>query len=577
MTQSHVLARKYRPQIFADLIGQEALVQTITNAIEHNRLAHAYMLTGIRGIGKTSSARIIAKGLNCIGPDGKGGMTPNPCGVCKHCREIAADSHIDVIEIDAASNTGVDNIREIIEGAKYNPVSARFKIYIIDEVHMLSKAAFNALLKTLEEPPERIKFIFATTEIRKVPITILSRCQRFDLKRLDEETLAKHLQHIATLENVTAEPEALQLIARAGDGSVRDSLSLLDQAITQFDLDIHANDVRQMLGLADRTELFDLFDLLMSGKIAQALTALDEQYKNGADPLVITQDLLELTHWLTRIKILPELAHDLTIPEAERTRGQKMAESLTMGTLTSVWQVLLKGLNEVKTADNPLIALEMLLVRLAYLSELPSPAQLIEDIKKNGITPVANANPIASSPQPLASSPIGIQHAVSNAQQMPVNPVKSIALPSEETPSATTSRFTTIADMAQFARSIGERMLAYNIENYVRPISMENFVLTCDFTPETPSHFSTELIKFLQQKAKEDWQIVQKKEASAQTIKEKKEEKQNLLIHQLEQTPVIAEALKQFNGAKISKVKTAQTTLSDTDNEDTASLNTESY
>ena len=385
MTQSHVLARKYRPQIFADLIGQDALVQTITNAIEHNRLANAYMLTGIRGVGKTSSARIIAKGLNCIGPDGKGGMTPNPCGVCKNCREIAADSHIDVIEIDAASNTGVDNVREIIEGAKYNPVSARFKIYIIDEVHMLSKAAFNALLKTLEEPPERIKFIFATTEIRKVPITILSRCQRFDLKRLDEQTLTKHLQHIATLENVSAQTEALQLIARAGDGSVRDSLSLLDQAITQFDSNIHVNDVRQMLGLADRTELFNLFNLLMSGKMPEALTALDAQYRSGADPLVITQDLLELTHWLTRIKILPSLAEDITIPEAERTRGKEMAQGLTMGTLTAVWQVLLKGLNEVKMADNPLTALEMLLVRIGYLSELPSPAQLIEDIKKNGL------------------------------------------------------------------------------------------------------------------------------------------------------------------------------------------------
>ncbi len=555
MTSSHVLARKYRPQVFADLIGQEALVQTITNAIEHNRLAHAYMLTGIRGIGKTSSARIIAKGLNCVGSDGNGGMTPNPCGVCKHCREIAADSHIDVIEIDAASNTGVDNVREIIEGAKYNPVSARFKIYIIDEVHMLSKAAFNALLKTLEEPPERIKFIFATTEIRKVPVTILSRCQRFDLKRLDEEVLTNHLQHIVEMEKVTAEREALQLIARAGDGSVRDSLSLLDQAITQFDLNIQSDDVRQMLGLADRTELFDLYETLMNGQIADALARLDVQYKSGADPLVVTQDLLELTHWLTRIKILPELADDMTIPEAERVRGKKMAQTLSMGMLTSVWQLLLKGLSEVKTADNPLIALEMVLIRLAYLSELPSPAQIIEDIKKNGITPPIEprqpSTVIPNQPKPLVQAAATSSPTVAASVYVPLETNKQSTEPVE-------SRFKTVADMATFARSIGEKLLAYNIEMYIRPVSMENFVLTCDFTPETPSHFSGEFIRFLQQKAKENWRIQLKKDANTMTIKEKKAEKQNTLIHELEQTPVIAQALKSFSGSKITKVKVVQ-------------------
>ena len=379
---SHVLARKYRPQVFKDLVGQEALVKTITNAIEHDRLAHAYMLTGIRGVGKTSSARIIAKGLNCIGPDGQGGMTPNPCGECKHCKEIAADSHIDVIEIDAASNTGVDNIREIIESAKYNPVSARFKIYIIDEVHMLSKAAFNALLKTLEEPPARIKFILATTEIRKVPITILSRCQRFDLKRLDEDLLTKHLKYIADKENIKAEEEALRLIARAGDGSCRDSLSLLDQAMTQFNYDLKANDVRQMLGVTDRTQLFDLFETLMKGDIKTTLEHLKTQYTAGSDPLMIAQDLLSLTHWLTRVKIIPQLAEDKTTPEAERTKGKELANTLSMATLTSTWQILLKGLNEIKIADNPIIALEMLLIRLAFLSELPSLETVLSDIKK---------------------------------------------------------------------------------------------------------------------------------------------------------------------------------------------------
>ncbi len=543
MTQSHVLARKYRPQIFSDLVGQEALVQTITNAIEHNRLAHAYMLTGIRGIGKTSSARIIAKGLNCIGVDGKGNMTPNPCGVCKHCREISSDAHIDVIEIDAASNTGVDNIREIIEGAKYNPVSARFKIYIIDEVHMLSKAAFNALLKTLEEPPERIKFIFATTEIRKVPVTILSRCQRFDLKRLDENILVEHLSRISELEHVTAERDALQLIARAGDGSVRDSLSLLDQAITQFNSIIKTTDVRQMLGLADRTELFDLFELLMSGKINDALALLESQYKNGADPLVIIQDMLSLTHWLTRVKIMPELAEDTTVPEAERVRGKQMAQTLSMGLLTGLWQLLLKGLNEVKQADNPLISLEMILIRVAYLSELPTVSEVIEDIKKNGIVS-ANVTSSVQAPTVDVEKKTGLSQPVEQKNFTQTVPLES-----------TVSKFSTIAEIASFARSVGERMLAYNIENCIRPVSMENFVLTCDFTPETPSQLSGDLVRFLQQKAGENWQIIQKKNAEAQTIKEKKDEKQNLLIHELEKTPVIAQALQSFVGSKVSKVK----------------------
>ena len=456
--QSHVLARKYRPQVFADLIGQEALVKTITNAIATNRLAHAYMLTGIRGIGKTSSARIIAKGLNCIGDDGQGGMTPNPCGKCRHCLDIAADSHIDVIEIDAASNTGVDNVREIIEGAKYNPVSARFKIYIIDEVHMLSKQAFNALLKTLEEPPARIKFIFATTEIRKVPITILSRCQRFDLRRLDEGLLSDHLGKIVSSEGAKAEDEALHLIARAGDGSVRDSLSLLDQAITQFNGDIKTADIRDMLGLADRTGLFDLYEAIMAGRVADALNLLDNQYNQGADPLVITQDMMDLTHWLTRVKIIPELANDLTVPETERVRGKKMAESLSMASLTSVWQMLLKGILEVKGADNALKALEMLVVRLAYVADLPSPAQMIEDIKKNSnvidVRPAPTVLAGGTMPtsqsfaQPQMPSPMGFQETppVVNASPIPIVSIKSIA------------------DMVKLARDKREMLLAFNIE-----------------------------------------------------------------------------------------------------------------
>ena len=548
--QSHVLARKYRPQVFADLIGQEALVKTITNAIATNRLAHAYMLTGIRGVGKTSSARIIAKGLNCIGEDGQGGMTPNPCGKCRHCLDIAADSHIDVIEIDAASNTGVDNVREIIEGAKYNPVSARFKIYIIDEVHMLSKQAFNALLKTLEEPPARIKFIFATTEIRKVPITILSRCQRFDLRRLDEQLLSDHLGKITASEGAKAEEEALHLIARAGDGSVRDSLSLLDQAITQFNGDIKTADIRDMLGLADRSGLFDLYEAIMSGQVADALNLLDNQYNQGADPLVITQDMMDLTHWLTRVKIMPDLANDLTVPETERVRGKKMAETLSMASLTSVWQMLLKGILEVKGADNALKALEMLVVRLSYAADLPSPAQMIEDIKKNSSVidvhpalavlagqsvPVVQSSQSASSPQML--SPMGFQETAPAVQ--PATPTVSIK---------------SIADMAKLAREKREMLLAFNIENHVRPIEITDGKLVCSFTDSAPDKLSFDLTKFLTANTGINWTIETKLEGGAKTQSEVKEEKKNQQLAELKTHPVVGAVLNAFKGAKIEKL-----------------------
>ena len=544
--QSHVLARKYRPQVFADLIGQEALVKTITNAIATNRLAHAYMLTGIRGVGKTSSARIIAKGLNCIGEDGQGGMTPNPCGKCRHCLDIAADSHIDVIEIDAASNTGVDNVREIIEGAKYNPVSARFKIYIIDEVHMLSKQAFNALLKTLEEPPARIKFIFATTEIRKVPITILSRCQRFDLRRLDEGLLSEHLAKIVSSEGAIAEEEALHLIARAGDGSVRDSLSLLDQAITQFNGDIKTADIRDMLGLADRTGLFDLYEAIMSGQVADALNLLDNQYNQGADPLVITQDMMDLTHWLTRVKIIPELANDLTVPETERVRGKKMAESLSMASLTSVWQMLLKGVLEVKGADNALKALEMLVVRLAYAADLPSPAQMIEDIKKNSnvgdIRPLPTA--VAGQNMPIPQSFIQSQSPMGFQETSPVintSPIPTVSIKS-------------IADMAKLARDKREMLLAFNIENHVRPIEITDGKLVCSFTDSAPDKLSFDLTRFLTAHTGINWVVETKLEGGEKTQSEVKEEKKNQQLAELKAHPVVGAVLNAFKGAKIEKI-----------------------
>lgn len=388
-----VLARKYRPTDFAGLIGQEAMVRTLSNAIQSGRLAHAFVLTGVRGVGKTTTARIIARALTCIGIDGKGGPTIEPCGQCEHCRAIAEDRHVDILEMDAASRTGVNDIREIIEGVRYRPTSARFKIYIIDEVHMLSTAAFNALLKTLEEPPEHVKFVFATTEIRKIPVTVLSRCQRFDLRRVDMEVLTTHFTSIAAKENAEIEPGALKLIARASDGSVRDGLSLLDQAISHGAGLVSEAQVRDMLGLADRARVFDLLDAVMKGDVATALDQISDQYSAGADPAVVLQDMLELVHWLTRLKVTPEAAEAVTTSETERVKGRQMTDGLSLAALTRAWQMLLKGLAETRSAHNPLQAAEMAIVRLAYAAELPSPAELVEKIRANPPPPPAPRGP----------------------------------------------------------------------------------------------------------------------------------------------------------------------------------------
>ncbi|MBM3491441.1 MAG: DNA polymerase III subunit gamma/tau, partial [Alphaproteobacteria bacterium] len=375
-----VLARKYRPQTFAELLGQDALVRTLSNAFREGRVAHAFILTGVRGVGKTSTARILARGLNCLGEDGRGGPTLQPCGRCEPCRAIAESRHLDVLEVDAASRTGVDDMRELLDGVAYRPVGARYKIYIIDEVHMLSKSAFNALLKTLEEPPEHVKFVFATTEIQKVPITVLSRCQRFDLRRVPEDLLLAHFQRILAAEDVAADDAALRLIARAAEGSVRDGLSLLDQAIAHGDSRLDADGVRELLGLSSRLGQFAILDATLAGDVPAALEALGRAYEAGADPVLLLQDLLELTHWLTRLRLLPELADDPTFPEAERQQGRAMAGKLDMPVLSRLWQALLKGLPEVRTAPNGLAALEMLLIRLAYMSRLPTPEELVRQL-----------------------------------------------------------------------------------------------------------------------------------------------------------------------------------------------------
>ncbi|MCI0756734.1 DNA polymerase III subunit gamma/tau [Teichococcus vastitatis] len=413
-TPYRVLARKYRPQSFDDLIGQDALVRTLRNAFAQNRVAHAFMLTGVRGVGKTTTARIIARAMNCVGPDGKGGPTADPCGVCPECTAILADRHPDVLELDAASNNGVDNIRELREAVRYRPARARNKVYILDEVHMLSTAAFNALLKTLEEPPPQVKFIFATTEIRKVPATILSRCQRFDLKRVPQEVLRAHFARIAGAEGVKASEAALAMIARAADGSVRDGLSLLDQAIAQVAGQgadgVEAELVRDMLGLADRSLLFDLLEATFRGDLPAVLAAMDRGHERGADPGVILADLLELTHTLTRLRAVPALRTDPSLPEAERVRGVAMASALSVPVLGRAWQVLLKGITEVAEAPDRRMAAEMVLIRLAHLAEMPTPGELVRRLTEGGA-----AMPQAPVP---AAGPEGGSRATANGRAM---------------------------------------------------------------------------------------------------------------------------------------------------------------
>jgi DNA polymerase-3 subunit gamma/tau len=398
-----VLARKYRPQTFSELIGQDAMVKTLANAIERGRIAHAFLLTGVRGVGKTSTARLIAKALNCIGPDGQGGPTISPCNVCEPCRAISEGRHIDVIEMDAASHTGIDDIREIIDAVRYASVSARYKIYIIDEVHMLSKAAFNALLKTLEEPPEHVKFLFATTEVNKVPVTVLSRCQRFDLRRIPAEKLTAHFSEVSKAEGVEVDPEALGMIARAAEGSARDGLSILDQAIAHGAGAVTAEQVRDMLGLADRGRIRRLLQLVLSGDAKASLAELDEAHELGIDPTQLLRGLMESLHAATRAKAGANA--DALQSAEERESAAEMAQALSWGTIHRLWQMLLKSLQDVEIAPDPREAAEMALLRLIHAADMPDPAALMAKLSGDGAGVVTSSTPSAKPSGPTGRAP----------------------------------------------------------------------------------------------------------------------------------------------------------------------------
>jgi DNA polymerase-3 subunit gamma/tau len=563
-----VLARKYRPSDFAGLIGQEALVRTLTNAIAQGRLAHAFMLTGVRGVGKTTTARILARAFNCIGPDGKGGPTASPCGRCEHCTAIAEDRHVDVIEMDAASRTGVNDIRELIEGVRYRPVSARFKIYIIDEVHMLSSSAFNALLKTLEEPPEHVKFIFATTEIRKVPVTVLSRCQRFDLRRIEADKLAQHLDNIAASEGAKLAANALALVARAADGSARDGLSLLDQAITLAEPgeEVTEEQVRAMLGIADRTQLFELYEAVMAGKAAEALGQLRRMYEAGADPIVVLQDLLDLTHWLTRCKLTPDVLNQPAVPEAERKRGGALAKDLALPVLARTWQMLLKGLAEAQYAPQPLAAVEMALIRLMHVADLPTPGDLVKQLAGQGGT---------SAPAP-ASSPRGgsgkgpsrcggpVTSAISTqavardpaARQVPVQ----AAMP----------RIETFDAMVELFKEKKEGILLTHLVNDVHLVHFEAGRIELRPTPKAPHDLPNRVAACLLKWTGARWLISVSGDLGAPTLKEQAQAAEAELRRRAAEHPLVKAVLDAFPGATIDAVRDLKATAESESAEDEA-------
>lgn len=570
-----VLARKYRPDNFTGLIGQNALVKTLQNAIEHGRLAHAFVLTGVRGVGKTSTARILAKGLNCIGQDGTGGPTLNPCGACEPCQSIMAGRHVDVLEMDAASNTGVDDVRDIIEGAAYRPVSARFKIYIIDEVHMLSKSAFNALLKTLEEPPEAVKFIFATTEIRKVPVTILSRCQRFDLRRVSVELLGAHLQSIAGKEAINADDDAIHMIARAAEGSVRDALSLLDQAAAMTADTITATGVSAMLGHAGDADIGEILTACLAGDAASALTFFAKADERGSEAEKILSDMLDLTHYASLHAAGAGLSD---LPEATIGVTSALAEQ-GIARLGRAWQILLKGHNEVKSAPNARAAAQMVLIRLAHSAPMPTPAEIISKLPS---APSGQAAPVAQSSAPSsapASAPTSASastsqpaqtppweasssagHSATNAahatkpEDMQVAPELAPEPELEPEPEITAPQITSLGDVAALFEEHGEMIIAAHLRNYVRPISLTPGHMEIFIEDTAPADLAAKMAKHLSGYLEQPFLVSIGTDKSGKTLLETEREEEQAHFDEMAKDPIVKAVLDTFDGAKVTNV-----------------------
>jgi DNA polymerase-3 subunit gamma/tau len=573
-----VLARKHRPADFSDLIGQEAMVRTLRNAFASDRIAHAFILTGVRGVGKTTTARIIAKGLNCIGLDGKGGPTVEPCGKCEPCVAIAASRHVDVLEMDAASRTGVGDIREIIDSVRYRAASARYKVYIIDEVHMLSTSAFNALLKTLEEPPAHVKFIFATTEIRKVPVTVLSRCQRFDLRRIEPEVMIDHLTRICGLEGVEAEHDALALVTRAAEGSVRDALSLLDQAIAHSGGAATADHVRAMLGLADRGRVLDLFETIMRGDCAAALEELSGQYAAGADPLAVLRDLAEVTHWVSMVRISQGSADDPTVPPEERTRGRDLATRLGMRQLARMWQMLLKAMEEVGQAPNAMMAAEMAIIRLTHVSELPSPEELIRRLENapapqppaggapagggggpgGGMTrggavhapafaPARGAPMATAQTAPHARAALSVVAGGAPAKAPDINALPEVD-PAVAEALKSLPTFDAVVDMIRDRR---DGRLLVEVETGMRLVSYAPGRIAFQPTDRAPKSLSADLAQRLQVWTGQRWVISVENGPGAPTVAETRDAAKADLHASLRLHPLVKAALAAFPGAEI--------------------------
>jgi len=539
-----VLARKYRPRTFDDLIGQEAMVRTLSNAFETGRIPQAWMLTGVRGVGKTTTARILARGLNYQKADGSGQPTIHMPELGVHCQAIMESRHVDVLEMDAASHTGIDDVRQIIDGIRYSPVSARYKVYIIDEVHMLSEKAFNAFLKTLEEPPPHAKFIFATTEIRKVPVTILSRCQRFDLRRIEADKLVAHLGRICQAEGVQADQEALAAIARAAEGSARDSLSLMDQAIAHGAGVVTPDTVRDMLGLADRTQVIDLFEAVMKGDVPAAFAGLRSQYDAGADPAVILSDLAAFSHIVTRLKLIPEAAKDPALSEIERTRGADYAQKLSVRTLSRAWQILLKGIPEVQSSNRPIAAAEMVIVRLAYAADLPTPDEALRALKDGAPVPAGGPSAPASRPSGPATSG---NMALATSQPYP-QPRPQGAQPEP------TMRLRRFEDVVALAGEKREIVLKAQLERDVRLVRFEEGRIELSLTETGSRTIANDLTRALQQWTGERWMVALSSEEGQATLHEKavaaeRERKEGAANH-----PLVQAVLTKFPGAQIVNV-----------------------